>query len=154
MARTVQFGFTTAVKAWEDAKGPLAGQIDPFRFGVEFGCVMVATELDDLGAGAKVARTQTVGEVDMAVWGRDGLRQVPPQWMLKYLPNMPACHASIYADAQGPNNTITAGDIAGTLALGEAYRVIQRDQADAFWSGHATRNSIRSASAGIARFKT
>ena len=135
MARTVQFGFTTAVKAWEDAAGPGAGEIDPFRFGVEFGCVMVATELDDLGAGAKAAGTDAAGGVDMAAWGRDGLRQVPPQWMLKYLPNMPACHASIYADAQGPNNTITAGDIAGTLALGEAFRIIQRDQADAFLVG-------------------
>lgn len=135
MARTVQFGFTTAVKAWEDAGGPLKGQIDPFRFGVEYGCVMVATELDDLGAGAKTAATGEPRGVDLAVWGTEGIRQVPPQWMLKYLPNMPACHASIYVDAQGPNNTITAGDTASLLALGEAYRILERDLADALLVG-------------------
>lgn len=134
MARTVQFGYTTAVKAWEDANGPKSGEIDPFRFGVEFGCVMVATELDDLVGGGKVAGTGP-GEVDLRVWGQSGLDLVPPQWMLKYLPNMPACHASIYVEAQGPNNTVTAGDVASTLALGEALRIIQRGAADAFLVG-------------------
>ena len=135
MGRAVQFGFTTAVQAWEDAGGPAKGQIDPFRFGVEFGCVMVATDLEDLVVGGQTARTATPGRVDLDVWGRDGIRQVPPQWMLKYLPNMAACHASIYVDAQGPNNTITSGDIAGTLALGEAYRILRRGAADAFLVG-------------------
>jgi len=136
MARTVQFGFTTAVQAWEDAGGPAKGSIDPFRFGVEYGCVMVATEVEDLCGGAKVSVAfDPKPKVRYDVWGRDGLRLVPPQWMLKYLPNMPACHASIYCDAQGPNNTITSGDIASTLALGEAYRIVQRDLADAFLVG-------------------
>ena len=142
MARTVQFGFTTAVRAFEDAGSPpvglggVGGWIDPFRFGVEFGCVMVATELEDLVGGAEVAAdTSHPGTVDMAKWGDSGLARVPPQWMLKYLPNMPACHASIYVNAQGPNNTITSGEVAGTLALGEAYRLIQRDWADAFLVG-------------------
>ena len=135
MARTVQFGFTTAVKAWEDAGGPLKGQVDPFRFGVEFGCVMVATETEDLAAGAKATTTGEPHSVDYAAWGTTGLGLVPPQWMLKYLPNMPACHASIYVDAQGPNNTITAGDAASLLALGEAFRITHRDLADAFLVG-------------------
>jgi 3-oxoacyl-[acyl-carrier-protein] synthase II len=135
MARTVQFGYTTAVKAWEDAGGPREGQIDPFRFGVEFGCVMVATETEDLAAGAKESTAGTPHSVDYAAWGERGLGLVPPQWMLKYLPNMPACHASIYANAQGPNNTVTAGDAASLLALGEAFRVTQRNLADAFLVG-------------------
>lgn len=135
MARTVQLGFCAAAKCLEDGKGPRPGEIDPFRFGVEFACVMVATEADDLVGGAKVATDGTPGKVDLAAWGRDGLRQVPPQWMLKYLPNMAACHASILANAQGPNNSITAGDVAGLLALGEAYRILGRDLADAFLVG-------------------
>jgi 3-oxoacyl-[acyl-carrier-protein] synthase II len=40
-------------------------------------------------------------------------------------------------DAQGPNNTITEGDVAGLLAMGEAYRVIGRDKADYFLVGGA-----------------
>jgi 3-oxoacyl-[acyl-carrier-protein] synthase II len=135
MARAVQLGFAAAVKAWEDGKGPMPGQIDPFRFGVEFGCVMVATDLEDLTRGAKRSATGKPGGVNLQTWGAEGLREVPPQWMLKYLPNMPACHTSILVDAQGPNNTITEGDAAGLLALGEAYRILNRDLADAFLVG-------------------
>jgi 3-oxoacyl-[acyl-carrier-protein] synthase II len=57
--------------------------------------------------------------------------------MLKYLPNMLACHVSILHDAQGPNNTVTENEAAGLLALGEAYRILCRDQADFFLVGGA-----------------
>jgi 3-oxoacyl-[acyl-carrier-protein] synthase II len=55
--------------------------------------------------------------------------------MLKYLPNMPACHVSINYDAQGPNNTITSTETAGLMALGEAYRLLGRNAADFFLVG-------------------
>ncbi len=135
MGRAVQLGLAAAYRAWEDANGPRKGQIDPFRFGVEFACMMVATELEDLARASKASLNCTPGAVDMAVWGRDGMREIPPQWMLKYLPNMPACHTSILVDAQGPNNSITSGDVAGLLALGEAFRALGRDLADAFLVG-------------------
>jgi 3-oxoacyl-[acyl-carrier-protein] synthase II len=57
--------------------------------------------------------------------------------MLKYLPNMLACHISILHDARGPNNSITESDVASLLALGEAYRILTRDQADFFLVGGA-----------------
>ena len=53
-----------------------------------------------------------------------------PLWMLKYLPNMPACHIGIRYDARGPNNTIAEGDVSSLLALAEAADVIRRDLAD------------------------
>ena len=134
MAHTIRLGLCAAQLAMTDA-GLQKGQIDPFRFGVEFACVMVATELEDLCKGAQ---TSCVGEppaVDYNIWGREGLKQVPPLWMLKYLPNMPACHVSILFDAQGPNNSITSTDTAGLLALGEAFRLLARDSADFFLVG-------------------
>ena len=134
MARTVQLGVAAAHQAMA-AGGPRAGQIDPNRFGVEFGCVMVATELEDLARGAKISTNGVPGVVHLDTWGGEGMRQVPPLWMLKYLPNMPACHVSIFHDARGPNNTITSSDTASLLALGEAYRILERGLADAFIVG-------------------
>ncbi len=134
MARTVQLGVAAAQKAIDDAKVQ-PGQIPTARFGVEFACVMVATEPEDMAGGAKVSTNCVPGIVNMAQWGAEGIRQVPPLWMLKYLPNMPACHVSVNHDARGPNNTITASDAAGLLALGEAYRIMGRDLADAFLVG-------------------
>ena len=60
--------------------------------------------------------------------------------MLKYLPNMHACHVSILHNAQGPNNTITESEVAGSfLALGEATRIFAaRNQADFFLVGGAS----------------
>jgi 3-oxoacyl-[acyl-carrier-protein] synthase II len=57
--------------------------------------------------------------------------------MLKYLPNMLACHVSILHNAQGPNNTITESEVASLLALGEAHRILTRDGADLFLVGGA-----------------
>jgi 3-oxoacyl-[acyl-carrier-protein] synthase II len=55
--------------------------------------------------------------------------------MLMYLPNMTACHIGIAQDAQGPNNTICAGEASGLLAMMEAARIIQRGEADVMIAG-------------------
>lgn len=129
MARTVQMGLVVAHVAFRDA-GLEVGKIDPDRGGVEFGSGMVASELDDLGRAARVSLTGPEGPVSLAIWGDKGLKEVPPLWMLKYLPNMPSCHSSITLDLRGPSNTITQSDAASLMAMGEAYRILQRDVAD------------------------
>jgi 3-oxoacyl-[acyl-carrier-protein] synthase II len=50
--------------------------------------------------------------------------------MLKYLPNMPACHIGIRYDARGPNNTLAQGDVSSAMAIAEAAEMIRRDLAD------------------------
>src|SRR5262249_42890294 len=75
--------------------------------------------------------------VDLDKWGDLGLPVIQPLWMLKYLPNMLACHVAIFHNAQGPNNSITESEVASLLALGEAYRILVRDQADFFLVGGA-----------------
>ncbi len=134
MARTVEFGVIGCQLAMQDA-GLAKGTIAPERIGVEFASVMGATELDDLGPASKHSISADRVEPDMAVWGREGLSQVPPLWMLKYLPNMPACHATILFDMKGPSNTQIPGDTAGTVALGEALRIIRRGAADVMLVG-------------------
>src|SRR5205807_1378506 len=114
--------------------GVSRAQLDSTRLGVEMGSGLIPTDLDDL-AGAARASTDSAGKVDLAKWGAEGLREIQPLWMLKYLPNMIACHTSIFLDTQGPNNTVTASDVAGLLALGEAARILRRDAADFFLVG-------------------
>ncbi len=127
MARTIQLGVCAAQFAMKDA-GMEKGKIDPTRIGVEFGASIVHTELDDIGRASKIS-TQS-GNVDLRVWGEAGMKEIPPLWMLKYLPNMPSCHVSIQHDMQGPSNTMTVGDASSLLALGEAYRILNRDLVD------------------------
>src|SRR5262249_4969115 len=129
MARTIQLAVAAAQLALTDA-GVDKAQLDSARFGCEFGAGLIATELEELAEAAQVSANCQPASVDLEKWGEQGLTTIPPLWMLKYLPNMLACHVSILHDAQGPNNTITEGDVAGLLALGEAYRIVARDQAD------------------------
>lgn len=66
--------------------------------------------------------------------------QIAPLWLLKRLPNMPACHVAIQHDARGPNNTITSRDASALLALAEGVRVIERGAADSMIVGAASSN--------------
>lgn len=134
MARTVEFGVIGCQLAMQDAGLP-KGAVPSHRIGVEFASVMGATELDDLGPASTHSITPEAETPDMAAWGGKGLSHVPPLWMLKYLPNMPACHATILYDIQGPSNTQIPGDTAGAVALAEALRIIRRGAADVMLVG-------------------
>jgi 3-oxoacyl-[acyl-carrier-protein] synthase II len=136
MARTIQLAVAGAQRALDDGKVDKS-KLDPTRFGVEFGAGLIATELNDLIEAACVSANCQPGCVDLEKWGDQGIPLIQPLWMLKYLPNMLACHISILHDARGPNNSITASDVASLLALGEAYRILLRDQADFFLVGGA-----------------
>jgi 3-oxoacyl-[acyl-carrier-protein] synthase II len=90
-----------------------------------------------LGPASVVSRGPRDDAVNLKVWGEQGLSLIQPLWMLKYLPNMLACHVSILHNAQGPSNSITESDAASLLALGEAFHIMRRDQADFFLVGGA-----------------
>jgi 3-oxoacyl-[acyl-carrier-protein] synthase II len=136
MARSIQLAVAAAQRALEDSRIDKR-QVDPTRFGVEFGAGLIATELEELAAAAQLSANCQPGIVDLEKWGEEGLKAMPPLWMLKYLPNMLACHVSILHNAQGPNNTIIQDDVASLLAVGEAFRILRRDQADFFLVGGA-----------------
>lgn len=136
MARTIQLAVCAAQLTLDDS-GIDKQKLDPTRFGVEFGAGMLASELEELAPAAMVSANGQPQNVDLEKWGAEGLAQIQPLWMLRYLPNMLACHVSIIHNAQGPNNTITESEVASLLALGEAFRILERDDADFFLVGGA-----------------
>jgi len=60
---------------------------------------------------------------------------VEPLWLLKYLPNLPASHISIFNELRGPNNSLTMREAARNLAVAESYCTIVRGHADAMLAG-------------------
>jgi 3-oxoacyl-[acyl-carrier-protein] synthase II len=127
MSREIQFGFAAARLALEDA-GITTGTIDPERYGVVFGCDMIYTEGDEVAPAFRSCTTD--GKFDFDRWGHNALSELYPLWLLKGLPNMPACHIAIVEDARGPNNSIVMSEASSLLALAEAVSVIERDWAD------------------------
>ena len=142
MAREIAFAVAAADLAARDAslvtqgtaEGDEPRSYDAPRMGAQVGAGLIAADLDEL-TGALAEARDDGGRFDIHQWGREGLTHLTPLWLLKYLPNMLACHVTIIHDAQGPSNTITCGESSGTLSLGESLRVIRRGAADLCFCG-------------------
>ena len=71
----------------------------------------------------------------MAQFAQARSESIFPLWLLQHLPNMAAAHISILHHAMGPNNTIVTACAAGTQAVGDAFRLIARGDADVMLAG-------------------
>jgi len=127
MSREIQLASAAAEMAWQDA-GLAEATIDPERFGVIGAAGLFYCELEELHQPFKSWVNQE--DFDIEQWSRLAMGEMYPLWMLKYLPNMPACHVGIRYDARGPNNTIANGDVSSLMALAEGAELIRRDLAD------------------------
>lgn len=137
MCRDIQLGVASANLAVKDASIH-PGDIDPYRFGVEFGAGRMTFHPSEVAAA--VAACSDNEGFDITRWGEDAMGRIAPLWLLRQLPNMPACHVSIDHNARGPNNTITCRDASALLALSEAVRVIEAGRADCMIVGACSSN--------------
>lgn len=110
--------------------------VDPARLGANVGAGLICADLEELSSALASAADEN-GAFSHVRWGREGMTNLTPLWLLKFLPNMLACHVTIVHDAQAISNTITCGEASGHLAIGEAYRTIARGSADAIICGGA-----------------
>jgi 3-oxoacyl-[acyl-carrier-protein] synthase II len=147
MARDIEIAVAAAYEAAKDAglktkclieRGEVEGppNVDSTRFGVNIGAGLICADLTEL-AGALSTAVNDKGEFDIRKWGNEGMNNLTPLWLLKFLPNMLSCHVTIVHDAQAPSNTITCSEAASHLAIGEAFRTIARGAADICLCGGA-----------------
>ncbi|MDQ7013982.1 MAG: beta-ketoacyl synthase N-terminal-like domain-containing protein [Planctomycetota bacterium] len=147
MARDTELAVGAALFAVQDANLETRATTDdnptysPSRTGCHIGAGLIAAETDEL-APAIATATDESGAFRERLWGTNtdaggnaGMNNLPPLWLLKYLPNMLACHVTILHGCEGPSNTITCAEASGLLSLGESLRVIQRDDADCCFAG-------------------
>ena len=141
MSRDIELSIAAAKEAFADArivtKADEGGQVnlDSQRTAIVLGAGLISCDLVELGPA--IAASVTDGRFDIHKWGRDGLELVTPLWLLKYLPNMLACHIGIIHDIQGPSNTITCAEASGLLAISEARDIIARGDSDIALAGAA-----------------
>jgi 3-oxoacyl-[acyl-carrier-protein] synthase II len=132
MCREIQMGVAVAQLALHNA-GLQLGSYDVDRTGAVYGSDYIMTAPEEFTDGIK-ACTDTAG-FHFDRWAELGLKKVDPLWLLKYLPNMPACHVAIYNDLRGPNNSITQRESSANLAVSEAYTTILRGGAEIMVAG-------------------
>ena len=136
MCREIQLGVASASLALEDSQLDL-DQVDHERLGVGFGANLMFSPPEVLKDACWSCTEENGDGINFAYnqWGSIGLESMEPLWLLRYLPNMPACHIGIHADARGPNNSITLDEASGNLAMGEAFRMILRGRTDVMIAG-------------------
>lgn len=141
MCHEIRLAFATAKMATRDAKLEIGGSATPSdRVGAVFAsetiyspeafvetirqCVNFDDVTDDLVRSDR-------NYVDVGEYGEASMKKISPLWLLKYLPNMAACHVGIAMHATGPMNSLLCGDISGHASIAEAVSYIQRGAADA-----------------------
>ena len=112
MCGEIQAGYSAATLAMQDA-GLAKGAVEPDRLGVVLGSEMLFGEIEEVAGVYR--RCAENGEFKFSHWGGFVFKDLYPLWMLKYLPNMAACHISIAHDARGPNNSIVQGGASSLL---------------------------------------
>lgn len=132
MCREIEMGVASAQLALHHA-GFEAAKFDRDRTGVLFGSDYIMSLPEEYSEG--IAACIEDGVFQFSKWGEQGLPDVNPLWLLKYLPNMPASHIAIYNDLRGPNNSLTLREASSCAAVAEATSTILRGHADAIVVG-------------------
>ena len=141
MSRDIELSVIAADGAFKSARATTKAAesgtmtFEPNRIAISFGAGLISCDLNELAEC--VARAITDGKFDLQKWGTEGMTNLTPLWLLKYLPNMLPCHVGIIHDIQAPSNTITCGEVSAYIAIEEAAEMIKRDDADAAIGGGA-----------------
>jgi len=133
MGRAARFTVAAAGLAVQDS-GLDWSRENPETIGVVMGTGIVPVDLPEVTPVLRRAWGED-GTLHTDQLGRQGPQALFPLWLLKYLPNMTAAHVSLIHNAQGPNSTITTACAAGTQAVGEAFRLIARGDAEIMLAG-------------------
>jgi 3-oxoacyl-[acyl-carrier-protein] synthase II len=140
MSRSALFAVAAAAMA-RQAAGLGAEDADPERTGVVLGAAGMGPTDNDLLATQARAMLESAesanGDWNVPAFARVFCRRTNPLATLRGLPNLAAAHVAIQQDARGPNSTITTACTAGTQAIGEGLRLIQRGDADVVFAGGA-----------------
>lgn len=154
MARDIELAVAAARLAATDAglvtrgleeEGVSGFRVRGDRTGCHIGAGLISTEPAELGR-ALAASLDADGSYSLRKWGTIGgaeagaagaMDQLPPLWLLKYLPNMLACHVTIIHGCEGPSNTIMGAEAGALQSVGESTRVIERGDAEVCFTGGA-----------------
>jgi len=141
MSRAAAFAVAAAAMAREDAAlAPDAVAGD--RLGVSLGAGgMGPADVDmvegQLEAVVEVVRRSGIEACAIPSFARVYRERTNPLSMLRGLPNLAAAHVAIQHGARGPNSTVATACTAGTQAIGDGLRMIQRGEADVVLAGGA-----------------
>lgn len=120
MDRFVHFAIAAADEAMRDSGLLIGDHADPFRTGVWIGSGVGGITTFEKGMKGVLER---------------GYGRLSPFALTMYLPNMAASQVAIRYGARGPTECTVTACASGTNAIGDAFRAIQRGDADVMIAG-------------------
>ncbi len=137
MARFTQFAIVAAQKALHDSNLEI-NKDNSTKVGVLIGSGIGGIE---------------VLEKEISKLNKKGPRRVSPFFVPMMISNMASGQVSIFTGASGPNSNTVTACASGTNAIGEAYELIKRGDAEAMITGGAEGSITPSAVAGFSNMK-
>ncbi|HGE72343.1 TPA: beta-ketoacyl-[acyl-carrier-protein] synthase II [Candidatus Poribacteria bacterium] len=120
-AKFIQYAISSAIMAKEDANLDIS-KYDPYRIGAIIG--------SGIGGIAVI-------EEQHKILLEKGPGRVSPYFVTLEIANMSAGQLSIYLGIRGPNSCIVTACATGNHCIGDAFRIIQRGDADIMFAGGA-----------------
>lgn len=120
-AKFIQFAIACALMAKEDAKLDLSND-DPYRVGAV--------------VGSGIGGIAVIEEQHKILLER-GPRRVSPHFVTHEIANMAPGQIAIYLGIRGPNSCLVTACATGNHCIGDAFRIIQRGDADVMFAGGA-----------------
>lgn len=133
MDRFTHYALAASIMAVKDADLTITDEIAP-KVGVW------------IGSGIGGMETY---EKQMEVFQERGVRRVSPFFVPMMIPNMASGQVSIHLGAKGINSCSVTACASGTNSIGDAFKVIQRGDADAMITGGAEAPIVNMAVAGF-----
>lgn len=137
MDRNAQYAIGASVSAFRDA-GLEGCEIDKKRMGVILGCGVGGIE---------------TFEEQLGVFKEKGAKRVSPFFVPMMIANMAAGQVAMVLGAKGINETVVTACASGTNAIGDAFKVIQRGDADIIITGGTEAAITPMALAGFSSMK-
>jgi 3-oxoacyl-[acyl-carrier-protein] synthase II len=136
-ALSTQFALAAATVAWKQSGLATWPALDRTRMGAYLGAGEGPLDIDSYALAATRAWRAETRSVDDQAWTREALAHMTAGVELEQEPNMALAHMADEFGFQGPAFNCMTACAASTQAIGEAFEIIRRADADLMFAGGA-----------------
>jgi 3-oxoacyl-[acyl-carrier-protein] synthase II len=135
--RSTRFALAAAARAWAQAGLGAPGGHEPERSGLYLGAGEGSLDFDNFARANLAGYDGATRTISDAAWARAGLTAMSPATEVEQEPNATLAHLADELDLQGPSFNCMTACAASTQAVGEAFELIRRGDADLMVAGGA-----------------
>lgn len=130
-----QFALGAASQAWRQAGLDAAPPRNPRRTGIYLGAGEGVLDFDNYVGSALAGWDGATAKVDGVRWANAALSRMTAAREIEQEPNMPLAHLAREFNARGPAYNCLTACAASTQAIGEAFSILRRGDADVMMAG-------------------